>query len=470
MANSIPRIQQYLGVWSIEPNAERTIKNMLKTQTWQQHVAEFRSRVDEGNSSGAGGYEVTEDGVAIVDLEGVLTKYGSSLSEGGSTVRFRQTLRSVRSAYKSGQVKSAMLVIESPGGSTMGTPEAAAEVASLAKVMPVWTYFEDIGASAAYWIGSQATRVIANASAMVGSIGTYFAIDDVSQAFTNEGIKTYLFTTGKHKGAGYTGTELTKDQQAEFKSLVGKMNAPFIAAVQHARELDDTELENVTDGRIWRGDEAVAVGLIDAVMSYEDALAELSSHPTNTQTNGATIMKPRASTTILAAKSEDEKKKEDELTEEEKAKAEEDEKKKEEEKAKAEEEEDDEEKDKPASAIGKMKAALPNASSHFILSALESSMTIDQARTAWLEQTVASQSKQIEALKSAQATAPGAKPLGAGANLSKQAIADPKAAWEAAIKSKAEGGMSRAKATSAVVKDQPELHQAYIEACNVRSA
>lgn len=478
MPDLIPHIQQYSGVWSIEPKAEARFRQMLKAIKWQSHFAEAQSRADEGEHRAANGYELTSEGVAIVDLEGVLTKYGSSLSSEGSTVRFRQTLRQVQRAHAAGQVRAAMLCIESPGGSTMGTPEAAAEVAKLASIMPVWTYFEDIGASAAYWIGSQASRVIANESALVGSIGTYFAIDDVSKAFTKAGIKTHLFTTGAHKGAGYIGTELSAEQQAEFQSLVEKMNAPFVAAVQSAREFDDDEIEAVADGRCWRGEEAVALGLIDAVMTYEDALAELSSTASTTpqpQQKGSAMPKPKASTisktdpksVAAKAKSEEQSKSEDMMDDdEEEVESEEDEKDAE----SAEDEKDEAESKskakakvnssaKPAS-IADLKAALPEASSDFILDAIESGLSVADARTAYLESTVKAQAEQIKKLE-AQGPQPGAKPL-IGKGGKSTAITDPISQWREAVK--ASGSIAK------TVKDNPELHAAYIEALNSRRA
>lgn len=468
MIDLIPHIQQYTGVWSIEPKAAERFQQMLRSIKWESHIRDAQSRIDEGEHRRGGGYELTADGVAIVDLEGVLTKYGSSLSTAGSTVAFRSTLRSLKRAHESGQVKSAMIVIESPGGSTMGTPEAAEEVASLASVMPVTAYIEDIGASAAYWIASQADRIVANASAMVGSIGTYFAVDDVSQAFTDKGIKTHLFTTGKHKGAGYQGTELTEEQQAEFQSLVERMNAPFVKAVGEARGLDGEALEHVTDGRVWRGDEAVAVGLIDAVMTYDDALAELSSAETN---GDAAMAKPRASTKTTAkseaikAKSEEDERKPDSEEDEDEVESEEDEEEMSEEKpTKAkrsksqedeEEEDDDGESKSNAASLRQLKAALPDAGSDFILSALEQGMSVGDAKMEWMDQTIKAQAQQIEELKAA-GPKPGAKPLGTRKGAVQ--IDDPKAEWKAVVKEA--GSVSKA------VRENPELHAAYVESCN----
>lgn len=463
MLNLIPHLQQYDGAWSIYGPSAANFWMAVRELDWTAHRAEVQSRIDEGEYAYSGqGFEVTPEGIAVVDLEGVLTKYGSSLSMGGSTVRFRQVLRNVERSYRSGDVKACMLCIESGGGSTMGTPEAAAEVKKLASVLPVWTFFEDIGASAAYWIGSQATRVLANASALIGSIGTYFVVDDVSAMFSEKGIKTNLFTTGKHKGAGTPGTEISEEQAAEFQSLVQRINAPFPEAIAKARGLSSEQINEVNDGRVWRGSEAVAKGLIDAVMSYDEALEELASQIA-TSTQGDRPMstaKPKASSrqSASAAKSEEDKKTETEVEVEDEKKDEQD--------TETMDEKKDEETSSASSAIAAIEKAVPKADSAFVLKAVKQGMTPDQARTAWLEQTVESQAKQIETLES-QSPKPGSAPLGTGKQ-SSGFSGDAKAAWKAAIKSKTDEGMTKAQAVSVVTREQPELHSAYVAACNAR--
>jgi len=205
--------------------------------------------------------------------------------------------------------------------------------------------------------------------------------------------------------------------------------------IAKARGLSEEQINEVNDGRIWRGGEAVAKGLIDAVMSYDEALDELASslEPSNTgdkPMSNTDTPKPRAARRSTKPVSEDVEKEEPESEE-----------------IEDEETTTEEDKDKPSSAassIAAIQRAVPKAGSSFVLKAVQKGWTPDQARMKWLEQTVQSQSKQIEALES-QSPKAGNKAVGVG----KEGISfsgDAEKSWKSAIKEKTDEGMSRADA------------------------
>ena len=170
-------------------------------------------------------------------------------------------------------VHSILLVVESPGGTVAGTSELAKAVASSPK--PVVAYIEDMGASAAYWVASAATKVYANDSAYVGSIGTYMVIRDTSQAADKAGIKVHVINAGEFKGAGSAGTEVTDSQLAEFQRVINDTNNLFVEAVASHRGLDLATAKSLADGRIHLAAEAVKLGLIDGVRGIDAVLEEM---------------------------------------------------------------------------------------------------------------------------------------------------------------------------------------------------
>jgi hypothetical protein len=99
-----------------------------------------------------------------------------------------------------------------------GTEELAADVAALAKIKPVHAFIDDLGASAAYWVASQAQAVYATASARVGSIGVILPFIDSTEAFKQAGLKVEVFAAGKFKSAGTPGVPLTDAQRALLQS------------------------------------------------------------------------------------------------------------------------------------------------------------------------------------------------------------------------------------------------------------
>lgn len=210
--------------------------------------------------------------VAVIQAVGTLTKGQSWF--GTSTMRLRQE---IQSAARDPQVSAILLCVDSPGGSVAGTADLAAEVKAARKQKPVWAQISDLGASAAYWVASQAGAVFANnPTALVGSIGTMQTVVDYSGAAEKAGIKVMTFTSGPLKAAGHPGTPVTDEQAAYFQKLVDAAQVSFDAAVQSGRRLGDGKLAKVRTGEVFLANEAQALGLIDGVQPIEQTLKELA--------------------------------------------------------------------------------------------------------------------------------------------------------------------------------------------------
>jgi signal peptide peptidase SppA len=211
---------------------------------------------------------------AVIRIGGTLMKSASSLG-GTSTVQLR---RDVRNAATDPNVSAILLAIDSPGGAVAGTADLAADVKAATRKKPVWAHVDDLGASAAYWIASQANAIYANSpTALIGSIGTVMTIYDQSQAAEQAGVKTLVFRTGPLKGAGTPGEPITEDQTGHFQKLVNEVQTHFDHAVRSGRGMSAAQLAAVRSGGVFPADEAKSLGLIDGVRSLDSTLAALSA-------------------------------------------------------------------------------------------------------------------------------------------------------------------------------------------------
>jgi signal peptide peptidase SppA len=226
---------------------------------------------------------LTHDGIGIVQLLGPLQKGDSSFG-GSSTVRAR---RSIREASRNPDVKAILLVLDSPGGEAAGTNELALDVEAAAAVKPLFAHIQDLGASAAYYVASQARQISVNETGQVGSIGTVAMLIDSSGAFAMEGLKVHVVATGPFKGAFAPGSPITDEQLAEISRRVEGFNAFFLAAVQRGRELSSEQLAAVADGRIWIAAEAHSLRLVDVVQSLDETLAQLRREMAGDSVTGA---------------------------------------------------------------------------------------------------------------------------------------------------------------------------------------
>lgn len=216
-------------------------------------------------------------GTAVISMRGPVIKEDSFwVRYFGycSSATLRQT---VLEAASNSSVKSILLAIESPGGSVFGISDLAQAVYEARKTKRVYAYIEDIGASAAYWVASQADKIFCNSTALVGSIGTYMVIPDYSKMAKDMGIEMHVVKAGEFKGAATPGTAVTKPQLEKFQQEVDALNDHFLAGVARGRRMSIDRVKQIATGEVWVGKDAQAVGLVDGVQTIEETLRQLQA-------------------------------------------------------------------------------------------------------------------------------------------------------------------------------------------------
>jgi signal peptide peptidase SppA len=268
-----PRMHDYFGLWCMEPGALTSFVDLVSRTDMRQHVAAFRPPVPPqptAEQAPAKGGKTT----AVIRIAGTMAKSAGSFG-GSSTV---QTRREVRAAVNDPNVSGILLAIDSPGGNVAGTADLAADVKAARRKKPVWAHIDDLGASAAYWVASQADQVFANTpTALVGSIGTYGSVMDMSAAAERAGIRVHVFRTGPLKGAGSPGDVVTDEQLAHMQKRVDDTQTHFDDAVRKGRGLTAAQMDAVRTGGVWLAEEAKSLRLIDGVRSLESTLAALAA-------------------------------------------------------------------------------------------------------------------------------------------------------------------------------------------------
>jgi signal peptide peptidase SppA len=212
-------------------------------------------------------------GVAVVPVYGALAKNLSSWEEdcgGGTDINAIQ--EALRQAVADDSISTILLDIDSPGGEVTGIPEFGAQVRAATSVKPVYAFTDAMMASAAYWLGSQATELYVTPSSSVGSIGTYLAWLDETVKMKMEGVALQLFAAGKHKGIGLPGRPLTGADRALLQNRVDSINGQFTSTVRSTRPAvtDDT-----MQGQTFDGAQAEALGLVDGLVGSFDELLDL---------------------------------------------------------------------------------------------------------------------------------------------------------------------------------------------------
>ncbi len=264
------RLADWFGIWCMEPQAMAGHISMLRSIDLVAHMREteppkMESTIEKIPARNG-------QSLAIVKIMGTMMKSASSMG-GASTVQLR---RDVRQAAADPEVSGILLAIDSPGGTVAGTDDLAADVRAARRQKPVYAHIDDMGASAAYWIASQAEKIYANSStALAGSIGTMSVVYDLSKAADANGVKALLFATGPLKGAGTEGTAVTEEQRAYFQELTDQMQTSFDRAVKNGRGLTDKQLSDVRSGAVFTASNALDRKLIDGIQPLNKTVDEL---------------------------------------------------------------------------------------------------------------------------------------------------------------------------------------------------
>jgi len=268
----IPHLADYFGVWSIYEPVFRAAVERIGGIDLAAHVKSSAAG-EAVQRQASDDYEVTRDGVALFQISGPMMKSVSSLSDGTSTVRLRQQLRSAR---RSSDVVAGLLVMDTPGGTAKGNRDLADEVAAFAAVKPLFAYIDDLTASAGVSVASQATRRYANnATALYGAMGTYSVLIDAQRAADNAGVTVHVIRAGEFKGMGELGTEISEEQLAEAQRIVNALNDEYLALIARGLSMPQTKIRELADGRIHPAAEAARLGLIDGMQTYEQTYREL---------------------------------------------------------------------------------------------------------------------------------------------------------------------------------------------------
>ncbi len=149
-------------------------------------------------------------------------------------------------------------------------------MAAAAKLKPIWAYAEDLCCSAAYQVAACCNYIYANQTAMVGSIGTLVLLVDDTAMQEQIGIKYQVVSTGEYKGLGADGSvsdKLISDVQRE----VNELNAPFLATVTAGRGKKIPDISAVADGRVHVAAQAISLGLIDEIASFDAAMGAVTA-------------------------------------------------------------------------------------------------------------------------------------------------------------------------------------------------
>lgn len=186
--------------------------------------------------------------------------------------------REISAAAGNDEVSAIVLDIDSPGGSVAGTQETGEAVAAAAARKPVVAVANSLAASAAYWIGAQASEFVVTPGSISGSIGVIAMHQNAARMLERIGLEVTLIRSGERKAEGHPFGPLNEVARESLQARVDAAAGEFYAAVAQGRKLGvKTVKDRFGSGATFTASEAVANGLADRQASLAQVVAELSA-------------------------------------------------------------------------------------------------------------------------------------------------------------------------------------------------
>jgi protease-4 len=176
---------------------------------------------------------------------------------------------------KDDSVKGILLIVNSPGGDVVASEKLARKVEEVAKKKPVVVYVEDLCASGAYMASAPANYIVAEKHSIVGSIGVIMGVMHYYKLMEKLGINVTIIKAGKYKDIGSPYRPMTDEERQYLQKMIDSMYMDFVTWVAEHRNLTINDTLKIADGKIYTGEDAVKVGLVDEVGTEEDALNKL---------------------------------------------------------------------------------------------------------------------------------------------------------------------------------------------------
>jgi protease-4 len=203
------------------------------------------------------------DRIGVVDLDGVILSPQPVVSQ-------------LKKFGDDSSIKAIIIHVNSPGGGVAASEEIYREVKRVRKEKnkKVVVSIETVGASGAYYVASASDKIFADQGSIVGSIGVIAQWVNYGDLLKWAKLKDVVIKTGEFKDTGNPSRDMTPSEQAYMQSLIDNMFGQFIHAVSEGRGLKYDDVKSFANGKVWTGEQAMSMKLVDSVGDFEAAVAD----------------------------------------------------------------------------------------------------------------------------------------------------------------------------------------------------
>lgn len=223
---------------------------------------------------------LTGPAVAIIDVSGAIV-YGSapefSLTNSGASVAASSNIvRLIRTAARDSQVKAILLRVNSPGGSVIGSDEIYHALRQAGK--PVVVYMGELAASGGYYVSMAGDHIVAHPNTLTGSIGVISEFTNIQGLYDKLGIQSNVVKSGENKDFGNPAAPFTEEDKKLWQAVIDETYEGFVKIIADNRGMTVEQVKQLADGRVYTGQQALALKLVDQLGYLQDAIDQAASY------------------------------------------------------------------------------------------------------------------------------------------------------------------------------------------------
>jgi protease IV len=209
---------------------------------------------------GAGGGSPWSAAVGVIEIQGVIDDD-------------EETIEAIQRFAKSDHIRAVILRVESPGGAVTPSQEIYRELLRLREKKPLIASLGEVAASGGYYVASACDTIVANPGTITGSIGVIMGtMYNVQGLLEKLGVKGTIIKAGTYKDIGSSLRDISPEERQILKAMLDDVHRQFIAAVAAGRKMDEAAVRELADGRVYSGEQAQHLGLVDRIGNFQDAI------------------------------------------------------------------------------------------------------------------------------------------------------------------------------------------------------
>ena len=208
-----------------------------------------------------------KENVAILFADGEIVEGNDS--EEISSGRFVAQIDKIR---KDNTIKSVVLRVNSPGGSVIASEKIRTALKLLMAEKPVVASYGNYAASGGYWISAGANKIYSDATCLTGSIGVFSMIPEFSKTAGKVGVNMVTVGSNKHSDMYSLMRPFDAAETASMQAYVDDVYGRFVGLVAEGRSLETQAVDDMAQGRVWVGTDALGLGLVDEIGGLREAV------------------------------------------------------------------------------------------------------------------------------------------------------------------------------------------------------